>query len=358
MTQQSSSVNAKVTIGIDLGDRRSRVYALDEGGACIHEGWVHAGRAAWEAFLARFPGARVVMEAGTHSPWVSRLAKSMGHDVVVGNPSEIYGRKRRKRRNDTLDAEQLARMGRVDPALLSPIQHRGEQAQLDLAALQSRDMLVKSRTKLINHVRGSVKAVGGRLPACSAEAFVAHVSQDIPESLEPALGPVLRQITALTEEVRGLDRTVERRAKDAYPETRRLRQIKGVGPLTSLCYVLVLEEPKRFKNPRDTGTYIGLVPRLDETGESQPQLPITKAGNQLLRTYLVQSAQYILGPFGSDSDLRRWGLSLMTRGGKNAKKRAVIAVARKLAVLLHRLWETGAPYVPLRTEQNSLSRAG
>jgi transposase len=168
---------------------------------------------------------------------------------------------------------------------------------------------------------------------------------------------VLRQITALTEEIRALDRTLERRTKDAYPETLRLRQIKGVGPLTSLCYVLVLEDPKRFKNPREAGSYVGLVPRLDETGESQPQLPITKAGNQLLRTYLVQSAQYILGPFGSDSDLRRWGLSLMTRGGKNAKKRAVIAVARKLAVLLHRLWETGAPYIPLRTEERTLSHA-
>jgi transposase len=358
MTQQSSGAKAKVTIGIDLGDRRSRVYVLDAEGTCIQEGWVHAGRPAWEGFLARFSEARVVMEAGTHSPWVSRLASSMGHEVIVGNPSEIYGHRRRKRRNDTLDAEQLARMGRVDPALLSPIQHRGEQAQLDLAALQSRDILVKSRTKLINHVRGSVKAVGGRLPACSAEAFVTHVNPDVPESLQPALGPVLRQITALTDEIRALDRTVERRTKEAYPETQRLRQIKGVGPLTSLCYVLVLEDPKRFKNPREAGSYLGLVPRLDETGESQPQLPITKAGNQLLRTYLVQSAQYILGPFGNDTDLRRWGLSLMTRGGKNAKKRAVIAVARKLAVLLHRLWETGAPYVPLRNEQSSLSHAG
>jgi transposase len=248
-------------------------------------------------------------------------------------------------------------MGRVDPELLAPIQHRGEPAQLDLALLQSRDMLVKSRTKLINHVRGSAKALGVRLPACSTEAFAKHVSRDIPDALKPALEPVLRQIDALTEEIRSLDRAVERRAAEAYPETQRLRQIKGVGPLTALCYVLVLEDPKRFKNPREAGSFVGLVPRLDETGESQPQLPITKAGNQLLRTYLVQSAQYILGPFGNDTDLRRWGLSLMTRGGKNAKKRAVIAVARKLAVLLHRLWETGAPYVPLRAEQHSINHA-
>ena len=272
MTQQSSgTTNAKLTIGIDLGDRRSRVYVLDCDGACIHEGWVQAGRPAWEAMFARFPEARVVMEAGTHSPWVSRLACSMGHEVVVGNPSEIYGRRRRKRRNDRLDAEQLARMGRVDPALLSPIQHRGEQAQVDLAVLQSRDMLVRSRTKLINHVRGSTKALGAQLTACSSEAFVKHVIREIPDALKPALEPVLRQINALTDEIRALDRTVERRAAEAYPETQRLRQIKGVGPLTALCYVLVLEDPKRFRNPREAGSFIGLVPRLDDT---------TKAGSR------------------------------------------------------------------------------
>ena len=102
---------------------------------------------------------------------------------MVGNPSEIYGRKRRKRRNDKLDAEKLARLGRADPALLSPIQHRGEQAQLDLAVLQSRDILVKSRTKLINHVRGSVKALGGQLPKCSPEVFGKRMAKEIPDAL-------------------------------------------------------------------------------------------------------------------------------------------------------------------------------
>jgi transposase len=340
----------KLTIGIDLGDRRSRIYVIDAAGERVGEAWVGMTRADWVKALARYSGARAAMEAGTHSRWVSQLLEELGHEVIVANPSELYGRKRRKRRNDKLDAEKLARLARVDPALLYPIRHRGDGAQVDLAAVQSRHILVQTRSKLISHVRGSVKPFGERVPECSAESFVKRATEEVPDALRPALGPVLEQIQMLTEQIRAFDKQIEARAKEAYPETERLRQIKGVGPLTSLVYVLVVEDPKHFPVPREVASYAGLVPRLDETGESSPQLRITKAGDELLRWVLVQAAHYILGPFGPDTDLRRWGLTLMARGGKNAKKRAVIAVARKLAVVLHRLWETGADYVPLREE--------
>jgi len=350
-TQQRDTVFPNLTMGIDLGDRRSRIHVLDRQAETVAAGWAattHVGLAEW---LVKYPGARVVMEAGTHSPWVSRLAKAGGHETIVANPSELYGRKRRKRRNDKLDAENLARLGRADPALLHPIHHRGEQAQVDLAVLQSRDALVKARTLLIGHMRGSVKAIGARLPQCDAHSFARRMEGEIPDALRPALDPVLKQIAELTERIRALDKSIEKKQERAYPETERLRQVKGVGPLTALAFVLVLEDPKRFLRARAVGSYVGLVPRLDESSEFQPQLRITKAGNELLRRYLVQAAHFILGPFGPDTDLRRWGFSLMERGGKNAKKRAVVAVARKLSVLLLRLWVTGATYEPLRNEQ-------
>lgn len=337
-----------LTMGIDLGDRRSRIYVVDARGERISEGWATTTREGLSQWLGRYPGARVVMEAGTHSPWVSRLSEESQHETFVANPSELYGPKRRKRRNDDLDAQKLGRLGRADPALLYPIRHRGEEAQADLAVLRSRDQLVKVRTQLINHVRDSVKSIGQRLPKCDTGVFARRVQEEIPQAMRRALEPVVEQIAGLTEAINGFDRRIEREMEQKYPETEGLRQVKGVGSLTATAYVLVLEDPKRFPRVREVGSYVGLVPRLDDTGESHPQLRITKAGDELLRRYLVQAAHYILGPFGPDTDLRRWGLALAERGGKNAKKRAAVAVARKLSVLLMRLWASGAVYEPLR----------
>ena len=126
-----------------------------------------------------------------------------------------------------------------------------------------------------------------------------------------------------------------------------MRQVKGVGPITALAYGLTLENAEHFAKSRAVGPYLGLVPKQEDSGESQPQLGISKAGDTMVRKLLVGSAHYILGPFGPDTDLRGYGLRLCERGGKNAKKRAAVAVARKLAVLLHRLWVSGEVYEPL-----------
>ncbi len=256
-------------------------------------------------------------------------------------------------KSDRLDAETLARLGRLDPRLLAPITHRDADTQADLALIRARDALVRTRTLLVNHVRGAVKAVGGRLPACSTPSFPAKVAAHIPEALHDALAPVLETITALSRELRTYDERIDALAEARYPETALLRAVPGVGALTALCFVLTLEDPARFRSSRAVGSYLGLRPRQADSGRRTPQLRITKAGDPLLRRLLVGSAHYLLGPFGPDTDLRRWGLTLAARGGTNAKKRAVVAVARKLAVLLHRLWLTGAVYEPLRAASRS-----
>ena len=214
--------------------------------------------------------------------------------------------------------------------------------------LRAREALVRTRTVLVNHVRGAVKAVGGgRLPACSTASFARLAAPAIPDALRPALASVLETIATLSTTITAYDRRIEQMAASRYPVTAQLRQVAGVGPLTALCYVLTLEDPARFRSSRVVGSYLGLRPRRGDSGQRITQLGITKAGDGQLRRLLVSSAQYILGPFGPDADLRRWGESLAARGGKNAKKRAVVAVARKLAVLLHRLWATGLVYEPL-----------
>jgi transposase len=335
-------------IGVDLGDRSSRVCRMDgETGTILEECRVSTTTASFQRYFSAVGQCRVIVETGTHTPWVRRLLESLGHEVITANASKVQAISASRRKTDERDARCLAQLGRVDPELLSPVQARSEESQKALAVVRAREGLVKARTMLINQVRGTVKSFGARLPGCSAKSFARRVPEALPQSLKAALEPLLAVIADLSERIRGFDRDVEAWAQ-RFPVTQRLRQIKGVGALSALVFVLTLEDPHRFARSRVVGAYLGLVPASRSSGALNPQLPITKQGDRLLRRLLVQCAHYILGPFGQDSDLRSFGLRLAERGGKNGKKRAVVAVARKLAVLLHRLWISGEDYEPRR----------
>lgn len=337
-----------VTIGIDVGDRYSHLCLLDtQSGEVLEESRVPTNPTAFQRRFCGSERTRVAIEAGTHSPWISRLLEGCGYEVLVANARKLRLIYADGRKNDRLDAENLARLARLDPRLLSPIEHRSEASQAHLAIVRSREALVGARTKLVNHVRGAVKSFGARLPRCNAQSFHKKVREHVPEALAPALEPLLGTIGELTERIRGYDRELEVVSRELYPETALLRQVPGVGPITALSFVLVLEDPARFEASRSVGAYLGLAPSQDQSGESDPQKRISKRGDELLRKLLVQGAHYLLGPFANDSDLRRHGEKIAGRGGKNAKRRAVVAVARKLSVLLHRLWVTGETYQPL-----------
>jgi len=230
---------------------------------------------------------------------------------------------------------------RADLKLLAPVEVVSEEAQQDLAVLRARNAVVAQRTALINAVRGVMKSHGYRLPTCSTRAFASKTKLRIPPELRPALLPLIEMIRTQTETIQRFDHRVEQLAETKYPVVELLTPIAGVGTLTALSFVLRLGNPQRFRHSRQVGAYLGLVPRKDQSGQSDRQLPITKAGDGDLRRLLVGSAHYILGPFGPDCDLRRKGLELAARGGKNGKKRAVVAIARRLAVLMHHLWANG-----------------
>jgi transposase len=339
----------RFTAGLDLGDKYSYLCLIDQqSGQVIEEGRL---RTTPEAFRRRFASEqpmRIAIEAGTHSPWASRMLEECGHEVLVANARKLRLIYSNKRKTDEVDAENLARLARVDPKLLYPLKHRSEESQAHMAILRSREALVGSRTQLVNHVRGAVKSFGARLPKCPAVSFHNKAPEHIPEALLPALGPILETIGSLTKRIREYDRRLETISKETYPETELLRQVEGVGPLTALTFVLTVEDPHRFERSRSVGAYLGLVPASDRSGDRDPQKRISKEGDEMLRKLLVSCAHYVLGPFGSDSDLRRHGEKIASRGGKNAKKRAVVAVARKLAVLLHSLWISAEVYEPLR----------
>jgi transposase len=340
---------------MDLGDKTSRYCVLGANGERLAEGSVATTRKAMTQKFGGMRRCRVAMEVGTHSPWLSRWLKSLGFETIVANARQVQLISASSRKNDRMDAQLLARLARLDPQLLRPIRHRSEQAQADLLTIRIRAALVEARTSLVNAARGFAKAQGDRLPACDADAMGVEKMEGLPAEMRERLRPLLEQVESLTEKIQESESKIEQIARTEYPETELLRQVSGVGPLIALTFVLTVEDRERFQKSRDVGCYVGLRPKQRESGQSQPQLRITKEGDRYLRQLLVQGAHCILSRRGPDTDLKRWGLKLAARGGKNAKKRAIVAVARKLAVLLHRLWVTAEVYEPLRNSRPARS---
>jgi transposase len=334
-------------IGVDQGDRTSELCELDVRGEVVMRRRIRTTPAAYRKQFAGLLRTRVVIEVGPHSPWSSRLLQELGVEVVVANPRRVKLITQAERKSDRVDAEQLARLGRADVKLLAPVVHGSEAMQCDRALQRLRKGVVRCRTQLIHQVRGTLKALGERAPASRSAAFARRVREHALVERLPGLAPVLGALDQLTACIRELDAEVQRACEERHPATALLRQVTGVGPHTALAFVTTLEDPARFAKSRDVGPAIGLVPRIRESGESRPALGIPRRSDALLRESLVQAAHYILGPFGPDCTLRRFGLALIARQARHGKKRAVIAVARKLAVLLHRLWVTGEAYQPL-----------
>jgi transposase len=340
----------RLTVGLDLGDRSSRYCILDEAGEKASEDELPTNKTGLDSIFAKMAPCRIAMEVGTHSPWVSRHLAAMGHEVIVANPRKVRLISQSTKKNDRMDAEQLARLARVDPKLLAPIRHRGPEAQADLAVIRARAELVEGRTKLINAARGLTKPMGERLKSCDADTVRETMADGLSEATQKVIRPLLKSVEVMTQQIKAYDQQIEELEK-RYPETKLLKQIHGVGRLVALSFILTLEDAERFEHSRDVGPYLGLTRKQRESGESQPELGISKAGDELVRRLLVQAAHCILRQGAPDSDLKTWGMTKVgagagKKGSKKRKKKAAVAVARKLAVLLHHLWVTGEVYDP------------
>jgi transposase len=338
-------------IGIDLGDKTSEGCTLGPDGEVVERFRLPMQAAEVEARFAKLARSRIAIEAGGQSRWIAEMLEEYGHEVYVSNTRKVPYIHESDSKNDPGDAYKLAELVYLKPRLLHPIQHRSRQQQQDLALIRAREALVESRTRLINAVRGLSKSFGVRLGKCSAEAFTTKQADQVAEAAREAVAPLLASIDDLNERIRYYDAMIEHTARTRYAKYWLLDQVNGVGAHTALAYMLTIGEAERFDKSRMVGAYLGLRPKQQDSGARKPQLGITKAGDGYLRKLLVNCAHYILGAHGKDSDLRRFGLRLCERGGKNGKKRAVVAVARKLAVLLHRLWVTGEVYEPLRNHK-------
>jgi transposase len=351
--QSGNFAQQKLTIGLDLGDRNSWYCVLDESGNVQLEQRVSTTARALGEVFGTMPRSRIALETGMHSPWVSRLLQGLGHEVIVAHARNVRLIGESRRKDDRLDAQALARLARMDPQLLCPVKHRSAQAQADLSLIRARAGLVRARTALVNTARGLAKSYGQRLRGCNVRNMNPEKAEGLSPELRAALEPLLAAMASVSEHIAEYNEGIEKLAQENYPQVALLKQVKGVGTLIALTFLLTLEDPHRFRKSRDVGCYLGLQPGRRNSGQSQPQMHISKEGDPYLRTLLVQGAQHILGPFGPDCDLRRWGLKLAERGGKSGKKRAIVATARKLAVLLHHLWVSGEVYEPLHNSQQS-----
>lgn len=341
---------ADVRVGLDVGDRVSRWAAMRVGTGEVREGLVSTTP---DAIRESFAGGTctVLMEAGSHTPWLVRLLAELGHRPVVVDPASLRVGGPRRRRNDRKDARGLMDLAEdVGRPRVREIWQRPQDYQQDLSLMRLRDAAVRARSLLANSVRGTVKLFGERLGSHSVKSLPKFAREELSPDLFGVVEPLLVQIEQLTEAIAGYDRKV-----DEYlarrPESARLLQVQGVGPVTTGIFMAVIGDPSRFARSRDVGDYLGLVPGLDQSGDRNPSLRITKQGNELLRRTLVQCAHFIMSTRAEDCDLKRWALKLAGDGSnKTRRKKAAVALARKLAVLLHCLWLRDEKYERFRND--------
>jgi transposase len=248
--QAKNRISGPLTVGVDLGDKMSHYCVLAADGEKVYEGKVATTKQALGEVFGALGQCRIALEVGTHSPWVSRLLKSFGHEVIVANARQVKLITQSSRKNDKLDAQTLARLARVDPQLLRPIQHRSEEAQQDLLVIRVRAALVEARTALVNSARGLAKAAGERLPPCDCDSLEVERLAGLPVELQSALQPLLEEVEGLTEKIHACNEKIEQIAREKYPETARLKQVSGVGTLIALTFVLTLEDAGRFGKSR------------------------------------------------------------------------------------------------------------
>ena len=330
--------------GIDLHQKHSEICGLDASGKVRLQERVATSEAGLRKVFGKSKGVRVVLESGGQSSWAARVLGEMGHKVVVVNPRRIRLIAESTLKTDRIDAEILARLGRQeDDSQLRPVYQRSEGALELRTRLRVRLNLVRVRTALINGVRGTLRAHGYRMSSCVAGRFAARfVDLKLAAELRQVLDPLVATIAEVSARIEQLEKDlIEEAGSDELLV--RLQEVPGVGPLVCLAFIGWMDKPERFKRSRDVGACLGLRPQVRGSGEREWRGPITREGDAEMRRLLVQAAHALL-LCRKDSALKRWALQLATRVGK---RKAVVALARKLGVLLHRLWVTGNSYQAL-----------
>ncbi len=329
-------------IGMDAGMKSSHVCELTEGGEVI-ERQIRTERGRLQEVFGNRPKARILIEASTESEWIACCLEELGHEVIVADPNyaPMYAHRSRRIKTDRRDAHALAKACQLGAYRAA---HRTSPHQRDARALLGvREMLVRTRTRWIVHVRALLRRDGLRLVPGRAENFAARV-QELPlsPSLAALIAPVLRLLKPLNEQIEKLDAQLAVRAREDE-HSRRLMTAPGVGPVTAVAFVATVDCVMRFGNAHQLESYIGLVPREWSSSETQRKGSITKAGNTRMRWLLVEAAWCILrrNKKPETSLLRDWADQIARRRGSHV---AAVALARRLAGILYAMWRDGTDY--------------
>lgn len=349
----SETTTTKAVIGLDLGDKHINFAEITGDGEVV-EGRVPTSRAALRRWFGQRSPCRFALEVGSQSRWVAEELNAQGHEVLVLDPRRLKLITGTLYKNDRRDATRLATAARQWAELLPIVPPRKLAEQYALTLVRARAAAVESRTKVINTIRGLLKPYGERISKEGrSPAFVAMARAELPGELLSLIEPLLRALDQLNAVVADYDKQVDQKSAEQFPEVEHLRTIYGVGPVTSLYFVALVGDPHRFSDSRSIGPYFGLVRRQDDSGDRVSELGITKAGDPLMRALLTNCAAHILGPFGKDSDLRRWGLAKLGGNSRRERNRTRVALARKLAVLMLSMWKSGEGYEPFHHSQAS-----
>ena len=347
------------TIGADVSDRTTKICVMTkaDGGErrIVVETTCATTETGFEEAFSKFDRSwPVVFETGTHCRWMDRLFRKMGFRTIIGNPGKIPSITKSNTKNDRNDARELARLALADPAMLHPVFLRGETFQQMLRFHHARNMLISQRTQTINQIRGFAKSMGHRIERTSTERFHELGKAEWPEELEECAWPLMGSLKTINLKIKAYDKLIARLAE--RPEFKamveRVRAVYGVGIIGSTVFIAAIGgRPDRFGHARDVGAYLGMTPKQDKSGDDDKQLHITHAGTEIVRTALVECAGIVMMSNAKDTDLKLKGLRIAMRGGKIARRKAKVAVARGLAVaMLALLKDPEREYVPLSEE--------
>lgn len=357
LSKFGSTPSRAIVVGVDVSEKHLNLCEIDGDDAVCESRMANSSKKLLEHFQGKAKR-RIIIEVGAHTRWIAELLEQLGHQVLIVDPRRTKLISGSLYKDDRIDAMTLAMLGRDAPALLKTVPLRRLESQMVLTLVRARASAVKGRTRIVNTVRGVLKPYGYTIPKDSRGAtFTAYIRETLDQALLRIVEPLLVLIETFNAQIKRYDDDVALVLPRLAPDTVHLTQINGVGALTVLYFVALIGDPHRFASNRDIGPYLGLCRKRQDSGDYKSELGITKAGDSLMRALLANCASYLLGPFGQDSDIRRWGLKKVGGGSRAEKKKAKIAVARKLAVVMLTLWKTGRPYTPFHKSHEAKKAA-